>query len=605
VALNRSDLMSAPIASPPEPAQLHRLRWLSAESRVIRCLTCARVAEADGVVSVPMQRRRLLPDRKAVLYRCRFCRAGTFLLPRQADYGAQVAEAALAFYLQQGAGVWSIASNLLALRRPPGTRLLEIGCGFGFGLDFARRALGWSVQGFDPSPFAAEGRAQLGLPIENRLFGAEADMRGGFDVVLASEFIEHVSDPAAMLAALRRALARGGVLALTTPDMDAALPSTPMGALIPLLSPGYHTALQTRESLERLLQRAGFGQVEVERRGTTLVARAHVDGATRHDAGTADHAIFRRYLADAMAAAQPDGDLWLGLASRAYREALGQADFASATRLWTLLDAASERRYGRPLDQPAQPERSLQLAELARHEPLCLGALLLHRGLHLLGEGGRRADAADLFSPAEAASARLRAALQASGNDDADAEMIGWCARAETVLCAAENGDPDTPSRLARLEPSPGGAARLRQISQRAFVALVNAGAYDAAASLVPAVLAPAPPSGSDDTMTDDTALDVLFCAGNLELLRHGGDPAAALSRLHLGRQRAEQGLLGGRLTGSPARLIWPLLQAECLALRVLGRGEEQAALVEGVVSRVGHLQPPPDVLHEPGRAAP
>lgn len=565
------------------------LRWLAGKRRAVRCLTCRVTTVADGVVAASLPGRLPFLHREAVLYRCPKCKAGTFQLPRQADYSAtpRGADAALAFYLQQGAGLWSIASNLLNVRRPRGCRLLEIGCGFGLGLDFARRALGWNVQGFDPSPFAVIGREQLSLPIHTRLFEPSADMQGAFDVVLASELLEHVSDPLALVEALHTVLAPGGVLALTTPDMDSARPDTPIGSLIPLLSAGYHTALQTADSLSRLLRTAGFAHVEVEKSGTTLVARAYVDRSVSPRSTIPDRSIYRRYLEDAMLAVPSGCDLWFGFASRAYREAVAFSDFAAAARLWPLLNSACIERYGWPLDTPAMPRGSHQLEALVHLEPLCLGSLLLHRGLHLLGEGASRAMVSTFFEEADTASARLRAALQAIGTDDADAEEISWSSRAESALCEASCGSDSALKRLAELGPAPIGHDRLERLQQRVFVELVNAGAYEAAFTIADSVLKKIEEGLAGSMLIGDNELDVLFCGGNLELLRSGGDGELALFRLRAARQRCERALFSGSPSRGAVQLLWPLLEAECLALRVLGRDDEQAPLVKSAVQRM------------------
>src|SRR5437660_997768 len=59
---------------------------------------------------------------------------------------------ALKFYLEQGAGLDTLVLPAFIAGRRPGRRYIEIGCGFGFGLDFAHRALGFEARGIDPSP---------------------------------------------------------------------------------------------------------------------------------------------------------------------------------------------------------------------------------------------------------------------------------------------------------------------------------------------------------------------------------------------------------------------------------------------------------------------
>ena len=120
--------------------------WPSADHTtqvVAECPNCADTDTKRIVFRAPWPNGKT-QDGWALLVGCANCGCGFFHPASPPDYGADPVggEAALAFYLQQGAGLWSITSNLAALNRPAGTRFLEVGCGFGFGLDFARRALG-------------------------------------------------------------------------------------------------------------------------------------------------------------------------------------------------------------------------------------------------------------------------------------------------------------------------------------------------------------------------------------------------------------------------------------------------------------------------------
>jgi SAM-dependent methyltransferase len=202
------------------------LQWLPASRFFLNCPVCRVSAKSHPILRNNGQPRE--PKSEVTLHGCRNCGAAVFDPPPEPDYAATPSGkgAALAFYVQQGAGLWSIASSILTINQQGDVeslprRLLEIGCGFGFGLDIARRVLGWEVQGYDPSPFAAAGRELLGLPITSAYFTPEAAADDAWDVVLASEVLEHLDDPVGLLRNLRRSLKPGGVLVLTTPDLGA------------------------------------------------------------------------------------------------------------------------------------------------------------------------------------------------------------------------------------------------------------------------------------------------------------------------------------------------------------------------------------------------
>ena len=146
------------------------------------------------------------------------------------------------------------------LRMPPESvpRCLEIGCGFGFALDFSRYAFGWEVLGVDPSPLAGAGGEALGLPVFRTYFNADLDLGPEpFDLVLCSEILEHVAEPHSLLAAIRDRLSPEGLLVLSTPNLAIVRRETEEGALGRALSPGLHLVLYDRAALS-LARAVGF-----------------------------------------------------------------------------------------------------------------------------------------------------------------------------------------------------------------------------------------------------------------------------------------------------------------------------------------------------------
>jgi len=142
----------------------------------------------------------------------------------------------------------------------PGAALLDVGCGNGDFLDFARRA-GWQVTGVDPDPKAAETAWSRGLDV--RLGGIEVlDGSGAiFDVVTLSHVIEHAHEPLQMLRACQRLLRRGGFLWLETPNLDS-IGHRVYGPNWRGLEPPRHFVLFTWGSLVRALEAAGFARIE-------------------------------------------------------------------------------------------------------------------------------------------------------------------------------------------------------------------------------------------------------------------------------------------------------------------------------------------------------
>lgn len=147
------------------------------------------------------------------------------------------------------------------LPRPAhGARLLDIGCGNGAFLEFARRA-GWQVSGIDPDPVAVDAARKRGLDVRQgsvELLDAEHE---AFDGITLSHVIEHVHAPIALLRACHGLLKRGGWLWLETPNLDAQ-GYRRYGANWLALDAPRHLVLFNPVSMRQALEAAGFEKIE-------------------------------------------------------------------------------------------------------------------------------------------------------------------------------------------------------------------------------------------------------------------------------------------------------------------------------------------------------
>ena len=102
-----------------------------------------------------------------------------------------------------------------------GTNLLDIGCAQGFFLFGASKA-GYATKGIEiAQDAAAYARREFGLDIEAKPFEELQFAENYFDVVTLWQVLEHVPYPLMMLEEVHRILKPGGLLVVSTPNIEA------------------------------------------------------------------------------------------------------------------------------------------------------------------------------------------------------------------------------------------------------------------------------------------------------------------------------------------------------------------------------------------------
>jgi 2-polyprenyl-3-methyl-5-hydroxy-6-metoxy-1,4-benzoquinol methylase len=164
------------------------------------------------------------------------------------------------FYVEQRELRYGFAAQMLRLVQEfqPAGRLLDIGCGLGFFLDYAGRR-GYRCVGIDTSAAATRfAREELHLDaIAADFMDACFSPSEAFDVVTANHVLEHISQPVPFLEKARRLLKPGGILVSASPNFGGLLPRVLTRRWYGL-QPSQHVWQFTPESYKALFQKAGF-----------------------------------------------------------------------------------------------------------------------------------------------------------------------------------------------------------------------------------------------------------------------------------------------------------------------------------------------------------
>src|SRR5258708_32569117 len=139
------------------------------------------------------------------------------------DYSDELGgELSLRHYLETFAGieaVTTISENFFSNYVEKGKKGLEIGCGFGFISHYLEFMHDQKMTAYEPSQYGVKGKELLGLNIIKDFF--KSDGVEEYDFCISTEVIEHIEDPVAFAADIRKSLTKIGKLLLSTPNKNA------------------------------------------------------------------------------------------------------------------------------------------------------------------------------------------------------------------------------------------------------------------------------------------------------------------------------------------------------------------------------------------------
>ncbi len=173
-----------------------------------------------------------------------------------------------------------ILAKIAVLKPGLDVRILDVGCGTGCFLKTVREAGYVRSQGLEFSTYGAElSSKNAGVRVRAGDL-VSADFEGEtFDVINATEVIEHVRDPMAFFRKVKALLAPGGIFLYTTGNADG-LYARVLGTHWPYLAPEGHLFYFSARTLGRYFAEVGLALVDADTLGQQtrrVIARADDD----------------------------------------------------------------------------------------------------------------------------------------------------------------------------------------------------------------------------------------------------------------------------------------------------------------------------------------
>ncbi|MEK7347467.1 MAG: class I SAM-dependent methyltransferase [Candidatus Eisenbacteria bacterium] len=197
-------------------------------------------------------------------------------------------------------GLWSERfRDLQRWRTGPGTRLLDVGSGYGDFLHIAAQA-GWATTGFEFSPVVARvAREKYGIDVRVGELETLSLPPQSFDVASLWHVLEHMPDPMAALCRVRGLLKEDGILVVEVPNLNFIVRRSykfPLNAALHL----YHFS---GDSLSRVVRKAGFEVLECRQGNTGMLYRSALKRLAKkciYAAGSAAQSVLKINVSDSI-----------------------------------------------------------------------------------------------------------------------------------------------------------------------------------------------------------------------------------------------------------------------------------------------------------------
>lgn len=422
--------------SPNTPPEIDaNVRWHADQRLEGRCVVCTTDGSHRLVLTVHGP-----DDNLRELLQCSNCESLFYKSPQILPFGGLFPDEYWRHYVEVGAGIHFMIRPLIEGAPHPDATLLDVGCGFGFTVDFWRRARGAAAVGLEPAAYGRVGRERLGAHIINSTLDEAVELVDDtFDLVYSTEVIEHVADPSTFAADLASRVARGGGLILTTPNAAAVHPAAAASSLIASLSPGSHYVMFSPSALEETLRQVGFPHVEVIEHEDRLLAFASTAPLERPAVDTV--APYIDYLQLVIDDEGADPYVRLGMTFRLLAELTNRGQYERAAIVSHRHTALCTEIFGAPPEKLAKRVLTagrINIVQYGALAPYHLSPVLFYTAMLKRNHDRDPAQAQRLFTLAHRVAA---AEVAADASSFQEAASLRWLAAFEAATAARDTGD--------------------------------------------------------------------------------------------------------------------------------------------------------------------
>ena len=361
------------------------ISWLLGKSSsLILCPICKILDDHQPQLSIPS-----LADGSARnLFQCKACESRFFDPPEIVAFSAITGDPGNfhKHYCEVGAGIWEMFWPAAMAPVSIGATLLDVGCGFGYTVDCWRTMRGKAI-GIELAEYGRLGSRLLDIPIYFEYLRNISELKDvKFDVVYASEVIEHVSDPEAFILELSAHINPNGFLVLTTPNAAFIKPENQGPTLIAALSPGFHGFIFSASALEKILHNAGFPHVIVQEFNERIIAWSSKQAFTLSKSLDKPRQDYLSYLYSAVQRLENQHNLvYDGILYRLFRDQLNAGNINAAAAALQKIEASLVDKYGPEVLNPqaiinAMPTWSSH-SQFAKFYPYFLPNYFYYRGV--------------------------------------------------------------------------------------------------------------------------------------------------------------------------------------------------------------------------------